>query len=275
VGNRRNLFSTMNQMGYRTYMSGWVHPYRRMFGSELDFAYSAPCAHGNGNDDKVLKSVARHLLSGFAVSTTAVPKPAGLQWRVQRFWNRLIDYNETEMLTSIHNLAMNIIQHQTGPHFAVFHYPIPHDPYIYNREGLDLDVRRRMPLNFTPRPDGTFTRPDPQNEIARYTGNLHYTDTLLGELVKAMKAAGLYDESMIILTSDHNWCLDPHFDDQAGSDEYTHVPLVVKSAHQACPREIHDPFLLSGLRDLMENSCRVTAAADSLPSQKSRILTGS
>lgn len=66
VRDRRNLYSVMKEAAYQTYLVGYYHPYRRMFGEELDYCYTAPAPQGNGDQRDIAGAVARHLRFGLA-----------------------------------------------------------------------------------------------------------------------------------------------------------------------------------------------------------------
>lgn len=161
---------------------------------------------------------------------------------------------------------MAVIRSDGGPKFGIFHYPVPHGPYVFTRSGPDLDLPRRMPLDFSPRGKTGFVRPDVDHHIARYRGNLEFMDTLLGEALLAMKAAGRFEAATIILTGDHSWRVDPEFDGlcvqhgvalgkiaelEPPPPELTHVPLVIKSPHQRDDRRIDEPVKIADIRGLI------------------------
>jgi arylsulfatase A-like enzyme len=74
-----------------------------------------------------------------------------------------------------------------------------------------------------------------KNVIALYDGEVHYTDeVLIGPLIKNLKALGLYQNTMIILTSDHG---EEFYDHKAWYhghtlyDELIKIPLIIKFPH--------------------------------------------
>jgi len=108
------------------------------------------------------------------------------------------------------------------PFFMFLHYMDPHDPYFthpYNGEGF---ARVANP------------RPDPSQADryrAAYDGEIRYLDAEIGRLLDGLKARGLYDRTVIVLTSDHG----EEFCEHGGwwhgltlYDEQIAVPLIVK-----------------------------------------------
>lgn len=66
---------------------------------------------------------------------------------------------------------------------------------------------------------------------ARYAGEIAYVDSLLGHLIDHLKNKGVYDDTMIIVTSDHGEHFGEHnraYHQFSLYDELLHVPLVVK-----------------------------------------------
>ena len=114
-------------------------------------------------------------------------------------------------------------QHLDQRFFLFLHYMDPHDPYFehpYNGYGV-----ARVS---TPNPP-----PDMAGELKRlYAGEISYLDQQLGELFDWLKKQGLYDNSMIVLTSDHG----EEFHEHGGwwhgltlYEEQIHVPLIIKA----------------------------------------------
>ena len=64
------------------------------------------------------------------------------------------------------------------------HLILPHDPFEFDREG-----RRR------PAPDGW--------DVAAYTDQVGFVDTLLGDFIDTLKSEGIYEDSTILITGDH------------------------------------------------------------------------
>ncbi len=108
------------------------------------------------------------------------------------------------------------------PFFTLIHYMDPHDPYFeipYN----GVAVARVD----TPNPD-----PSQRDRLERlYASNVEYMDRFIGNLVEALKAAGVYDNTMIVLVADHGEEFYEHKGWWHGTtlyDEETHVPFLVK-----------------------------------------------
>ena len=106
--------------------------------------------------------------------------------------------------------------------FAVLHLPVPHQPYVFAADGG---------------PSG-WAGLDP----AGYPGQLAYADRLFGEWMQALRDSGRWDESWVIMLSDHG----PHFRDYAGTpDGKRHVPFLVKAPGQTDRRDVREPIRLA------------------------------
>ena len=109
-----------------------------------------------------------------------------------------------------------------GRFFIFIHYMETHDPYFvhpYNGEGY-----------------ARVSNPNPDPALAGrlsevYDGELRYVDEAVGQLCRWLKEAGLYQETLIVLTADHGQEFYEHGGWWHGTtlyDEQIHVPLLVK-----------------------------------------------
>ncbi len=120
------------------------------------------------------------------------------------------------------------------PVYAFCHFLLPHPPYAWDSGGMRVGQ-----MDFRSTGDA-------------YLGNMRYMDSVLGDFIELLKEAKTYDNTLLIVTSDHSWRSDPAvWSDVPGDEDYEredplvesrmkHVPLLVKRPHQAAPRQIHD-----------------------------------
>ncbi|MHA7836552.1 MAG: sulfatase, partial [bacterium] len=125
----------------------------------------------------------------------------------------------------VNEVAFEWLEARQDDRFFLFlHYMDPHDPYFehpYNGEGV---ARVSMP----------DPEPEIADELARlYRGEIEYLDVQFGALLDRLDALGLYDDTVIALTSDHG----EEFADHGGFwhgltlyDEQIRVPLLIKWA---------------------------------------------
>ncbi|MFT5287822.1 MAG: arylsulfatase A-like enzyme [Planctomycetota bacterium] len=73
--------------------------------------------------------------------------------------------------------------------------------------------------------------PSHAEKLQRYPGEVEYVDGFVGELLNELKTLNLYDDSLILFTSDHGEALGEHDwwgHNQNLYDELLHIPLVLK-----------------------------------------------
>jgi arylsulfatase A-like enzyme len=160
----------------------------------------------------------------------------------ERFLSRSIDvhhyYQPAEVVTSAVTQWLDGLR-QGERFFMYAHYMDPHDPYMvhpFNGEGY-----ARVAL------------PNPPPEMAVrlrevYAGEVGYLDTHLGALFDDLRRRGLYDQTMIVLTSDHGEEFHEHGGWWHGTtlyDEQTHVPLIVKLAGTAARGAVVEELVTS------------------------------
>ena len=132
-------------------------------------------------------------------------------------------YNFYYPAEAINERAFDWMSRHLDQRFFLFlHYMDPHDPYFehpYNGYGI-----------------ARVSTPDPAPEMADeikrlYVAEVSYLDRQLGELFDWLKKQGLYDNTMIVLTSDHG----EEFHEHGGwwhgytlYEEVINVPLMIK-----------------------------------------------
>ena len=83
-------------------------------------------------------------------------------------------------------------------------------------------------------PHGPYDPPEPYKSrysSAPYDGEIAYTDDAMGKLLAGLKARGLYENSVIVVTADHGEAFGEHGERHHGVflyDETIHVPMIVK-----------------------------------------------
>jgi arylsulfatase A-like enzyme len=129
-------------------------------------------------------------------------------------------YQDAEVTT---DAAISWIDAQKdNPFFLFLTYMDPHDPYF--ARPLDGEAYARA----------SNVNPDPKMAkrfIEIYDGEIAYWDEHFGRLMAHLKAQGIYDKAVIVVTSDHG----EEFQDHGGwwhgttlYEEQIHVPLVIK-----------------------------------------------
>ncbi|HEX6099443.1 MAG TPA: sulfatase-like hydrolase/transferase [Thermoanaerobaculia bacterium] len=116
-------------------------------------------------------------------------------------------------------------------------------------------------------PHAPYAPPDPfRTRFADpYDGEIAASDAIVGELVAALKSSGVYDDALIVFTSDHGEALWEHGEDQHGIllyREVLQVPLVVKLPRgERAGTSVAEPFALRQIFDLALRTAGIASEA--------------
>ncbi|HET7294255.1 MAG TPA: sulfatase [Vicinamibacteria bacterium] len=132
--------------------------------------------------------------------------------------------------------------HPDGPFFLWIHYFPPHGPYTPPAAFLDADPAAAGPrLEVGERNYEKARIPayqalpgilDAQEYRRRYAAHVRYVDAFVGRLLDRLRERGLYDDALVIATSDHGESLGEHgwyfLHGNLVYQEQARVPLIVK-----------------------------------------------
>jgi len=121
-------------------------------------------------------------------------------------------------------------------HAVFLHLPTPHSPYV-----------------FDPR-TGSTTKSNPT--AADYPGQLLYVDLILGQIRKAIENAGLWNQTILLVSSDHGFRPRPQTE--------LNVPWILKLPGQSQPIVHNEPFQTVGSVNLL---LEIASGAVQTPSQ--------
>jgi arylsulfatase A-like enzyme len=91
----------------------------------------------------------------------------------------------------------------------------------------------------------------------QYDAELAYTDYYIGKLINKLKQKGIYDSSLIIITSDHGESIGDHGESTHGFFVYhstVHVPLIIKIPGLSGSARINE---VTGLIDIVPTVCSI------------------
>jgi arylsulfatase A-like enzyme len=146
--------------------------------------------------------------------TLGIPSPKDIRGvlRTFLFTKELAEIQNGALVT---DLAVESIRRMKKDKFFLFlHYWDTHTPYHCPRQYQSYrgsDRRKRL--------------------ISRYMGAIRYLDQQLGRLFRELKEGNLWDDTIIIITSDHGESLTEHgifFDHHGLYDVTVHVPLILR-----------------------------------------------
>ena len=166
---------------------------------------------------------------------TAVPPPTN-----QPVPRALFHLRNTDRAAAFRRFVDAIAQPGDRPGFYFLHSMLPHVPWEY----LPTGRRYYAPRGGLHGLRGERWTTDPWPVVhhqKRYLMQVQFVDRLIGELVDQLESAGLFDESLVVITADHGVAfqpgrsrrlLDP--DDPSGhqSLDLAAVPLLVKAPFQ-------------------------------------------
>ena len=225
-----SLFKHAQDHGYRTALLGFYHPYGTILDGQLDFCRTY--AH-NPQSQTLPGRMGELALKNVQFWTDPLSRLA---------WQKTYPVVFSEHWVALHrrfqNDAERLIRTWPNNTFAMFHWPLPHAPFVFNTDGSYR---------------GPFTDDRMKGTPEDYERHLIYLDRVIGELVDTLKASGKYEASMIILTSDHSWRRDPDPTVVAQTADNCWVPLIVKLPHQTDSNESSKLFCISELAPLIES----------------------
>jgi len=177
---------------------------------------------------------------GYLSETYGFSKGFDSYQEIRLHGDQAIRFDEAERLAQ---LSSRWLEDNKDKNFFLFlHTYQPHDPYANfspsGREFLEEDAewdQVKMGILLDERGGrfySQFSEKEKQNIIALYDGDLKYTDTFFVQpIMDKLKELGLYEKSLIILTSDHGEEFFDHeawLHDHSIYDEGTKIPLIIK-----------------------------------------------
>ena len=136
--------------------------------------------------------------------------------------------------------AIEIIESQPAdePLFLQLHYLPPHPPYrpapqfdLFSDPDYEGPVEAKMRLRPYSLGRKTLTPKDVVQLMALYDGNLRMADHAIGEVLTAMKETGRWENTMVLMTSDHGEAFEEHGVFSHNStvfEEMIHVPFILR-----------------------------------------------
>lgn len=218
-----HLFSKAFNKGYHTAIKGFYHPYQRLFkpylaekkatrfgSSKLDFTILSKFVFSKAFKDNF------SLI--YKVKDLLVKKPLSIKIR----HNHLQEFPIEQIAQAFNNFHQEVVKLVAQPDldFIFIHCPYPHPPGYYSLEKNQFS----------------------HDSTANYFGNLKMTDTFFGEICNELKEKNLWDQTQLIVSSDHwfrdSWCdlpfwyeLDPQEEALAKAKDLR-VPCLIKGIGQ-------------------------------------------
>jgi hypothetical protein len=243
-----DIFSVTRTAGLNAAVVGWYHPYCRVIGNRLTKCFWQPASE---NTDPEKLNVARAILLQDSQLLQLLPFTSKARaWIAQTnpHWRSL-------HLADYLILTDRAAQTAADPdiNLAVIHLPVPHPPNIYDRRRGVFDT----------------------TGDAGYLDNLALADRTFGQIRAAMERNGTWEDSTVVVSSDHWWRTE-YWETRtiwsAAEDRYRdegkfhHIPFMVKLKGQNERLTYDAPFNTVLSHDLILDILKgKLAAADQVP----------
>lgn len=183
-------------------------------------------------------------VTGAFISTALVSSKFGFNQGFDTF-DEDLDPDFQRPVTKFHAKSLQWVEKNYRDKFFLWmhyfepHYPyLQHEPYTSSYESF-LNKGEKGNFNYTHewikekfnRKEAELNIKDLNRMKALYGGEVSYIDGFIGELIDKIKKLGLYDRSLIVLTSDHGESLGEHHLIEHGESLYEpeiKVPLIIK-----------------------------------------------
>jgi len=173
-----NVFRRARQMGINTALIGFYHPYPRVIGGDISesFSLSLQTLYQEPLYWKDVHGFKRISLM-IEESLSRIPL---LKRHVKLLTHRREKRTSEVIYRELHNRALELVR-RPDMGLVMLHLPVPHPPSIYDRGQKKVTA---------------------ENDTG-YIDSLALMDLMIGELRGAMEAGGQWDQSFVLLTSDH------------------------------------------------------------------------
>lgn len=236
-----NVFSRARQAGANTALVGWHNPYCRILGWSLTACAWEPnitMNEGAYEPDTRAIEAASNELRALASAVPLLPKFGPI--RPERIAQEEIGQIRQQHRDAYFNIRDRALRAVVDPRlsFILIHWPIPHPLGIYNRS------------------ERSFTA----IERSSYLDNLALTDRTMGDVRKKMEDAGMWDSTVVLVSSDHplrpyewNYRLTWTEEDKAatGGKESPIIPFLLKLPGQRKGIAYKPPFNTVLSQDLL------------------------
>ncbi len=112
-----------------------------------------------------------------------------------------------------------------------YHPPAPFNAYFVSDELIPLDQTAIKELGYIRKYAKDKSRTDLNYFIDQYDGGIRYVDKCVGDLIDSLKKLGVYDNTIVVFTSDHGEAFYEHGHFDHGNNLYNEeisVPLIIR-----------------------------------------------
>ena len=208
--NKENLFRPFRAAGFFNVLVGYLLPYHELLKQDVDYIKTL-------RHDPFGRTVLEKILvtSAYIVEEWVDPVSSFL-FRDAYPW--AFCNNKRELDREVRSDFAFFSQNNRAASFQLYHWPLPHGPLVFNADG-------------SYRGCGPYWDSTPEQYVRGYEGHMRYLDETIGWIVRALRESNQFDSSLIIMTSDHSWRLEPDgpsYKTDPLAKQFLHVPLIIK-----------------------------------------------
>lgn len=180
------------------------------------------------------KDIAQKYLPPISGTWRGFGKGADVAVQVDKagLWQRIaVDFEKSQQRRF--SRFVSSIENSAEPTFTYLHLMVPHGPRIFLPDGTQYNGR------LAPGEDLIWSTNQHlvDHGVLRYALGVEYADRLLGELLDALEGSGRFDETLLIVLSDHGAAFSPGENRRTPSmstvADVARVPLFIKYPGQA------------------------------------------
>ena len=223
-----SIFSSAHTLGFNTALLAWFHPACRVLhGLTLCEWWEMPLQH-NSMGDSFWEMVPDQTRSLFETSLFSV------------FGQSLTAVQHAKVIQAMVQRSVSVASDRRYG-LVVVHLPIPHPPPTYDRRTGHFSLKNRP--------------------FAGYFDSLALLDLSIGKVRKAMEAAGMWDNTTVVFTSDHSYRSAGEIDGKWDP----RIPFIVKMAGQGqdalYPRAFNTVLLHDLVLDILRGKVSTASGA--------------
>lgn len=170
---QQTIFSDVYDMGLKSALVGWYHPYCRLFGSKINSCHWTQ----QGAKTETI-GITQHIFSQQRNLITNIP----FGFRLIGLPIEQIKKDHIREYQEIYERALEVSANPDYD-FVFVHWSIPHFPSIYDRKTNSLT----------------------STHSGSYLDNLKLADETLGRVREAMEQNSVWDNTVLLISSDHWW----------------------------------------------------------------------
>ncbi|HZF40376.1 MAG TPA: sulfatase-like hydrolase/transferase [Blastocatellia bacterium] len=176
-----NVFSRARAIGAGSAVVGWYHPYCRVIGGDLTrCSFTVVANETDRLSQRVSQSMLEHFRTlgrGAPVIREVLPESVKVGKRWELAYAESLKRISQESAAAAADGALSLV---------MIHFPAPHFPCQYDRRKDDFTIEGGR----------------------NYFDNLELVDRTFGDLRRAMEQAGWWDNTIVLVSSDHWWRTD-------------------------------------------------------------------